>query len=605
MRGDGRPLLRFVTAGSVDDGKSTLIGRLLRDANGVFGDQWEATEKHSAAKGGNAVDFSLLTDGLRAEREQGITIDVAYRYFGTAQRKFILADVPGHEQYTRNMATGASTADAAVLLVDARKGVLRQTCRHAAIAWLLGIRSFVVAVNKMDLAGFEERVFQEICAEFGAFFERLGDARPEFIPCCAPDGDNVVNPSERMAWYEGPSILKCLEGIPIPTRRAGTVLRFPVQMVIRSEDGARYYAGQVASGMVRKDATVVVLSSGRTARVTAIRGAQGEVQSAGAPRSIAIQLDENLDVGRGEVLADPAFPPSALRRFRARLLWMSQAQLGIERPYLVKHTTRYVCGTVVRVAGVIDPATLQRRSADTLTMNELAEVEVETHQPLYVDRYDENRVMGSFIIVEPISNETVAAGMVTGDVPVGYGGLENRATLTRQGMAIWFTGLSSAGKSSISRAVYEKLWARGHKLELLDGDAVRRHLSKGLGFSKEDRDENVRRIGFMAELLTRNGVIAIVAAISPYRAIRQEIRGRIGNFLEVYVNAPLEVLEQRDVKGIYRRCRAGEIRGVTGVDDPYQPPPAPEVECRTDRETLAQSVDKVMRAIEARLGNGF
>ena len=597
---DARPLLRFVTAGSVDDGKSTLIGRLLRDANGVYLDQLEAIEKYPAANGTHAVDFSLLTDGLRAEREQGITIDVAYRYFGTPHRKFILADVPGHEQYTRNMATGASTADAAVLLVDARKGVLSQTCRHAAIAWYMGIRNFVVAVNKMDLVGFEEHVYREIYAEFQSFLQHLGDVVPGFIPCCAPDGDNIVNRSERMPWYEGRSVLEALERIPLPLRSAGSVLRFPVQIVIRSEDGTRYYAGQLASGVVRKNATVLALNSGRTARIIAVRDAGGPVDSAAAPLSIAIQLEEHIDAGRGEVFADPAFPPISSRRFSARLLWMSKAPLVLERPYLVKHTTRYVCGTVVSVVGGIDTGNLTQRSATTVAMNELAEVELETHHPLYVDCYDENRATGSFIIVDPISNETVAAGMITRPVQLQSGPVQSTAAIT-PAMTIWFTGLSSAGKTTISRAVYEKLWAKGYKLELLDGDAIRQHISKDLGFSKEDRDENVRRIGFMAELLSRNGVIAMVAAISPYRIMREEMRARIGNFIEVYVNASLDVVEQRDVKSIYRRCRAGEIHGVSGIDDPYEPPLAPEVECRTDRETLAESTNKVMRVIEARL----
>ena len=598
MAADRRELLRFLTAGSVDDGKSTLIGRLLHDAHAVYRDQFEAAEAASAGRGAPTVDFSLLTDGLRAEREQGNTIDVAYRYFGTRRRKFIVADAPGHEQYTRNMATGASTADVAVLLMDARNGVLPQTHRHAVIAWLMGIRGFAVVVNKMDLVNFREEVFRRICAEFRTFIGRLGPARLEFIPCCAPDGDNIVRRSERTPWYFGPCLLDHLETIPIPTEEASGRLRFPVQYVIRSESGDRYYAGQVASGVLCPGAEMTAMSSGRVVRVSAIRSGSETTQCARPPDSVALRLDQDVDVGRGDILVNPECPPFVSRRFAATLLWMSEAPLGVGRPYLVKHTTRYVCGSAVKLAGVIDPVTLERRASDRLMLNEFAEVEIETHQPLYADVYADNRVTGSFILVEPISNETVAAGMIAGDLasrPTGA----NAAT--SHGLAVWFTGLSSAGKSSISQAVYEKLWAKGHKVELLDGDAIRQHLNKDLGFSKEDRDENIRRIGFMAELLSRNGVIALVAAISPYREVRDEVRARIGNLIEVYVSAPLPVLEQRDVKGIYRRFRAGEIRGVTGIDDPYEPPLSPEVECHTDRETLAQSTEKVIRAVEGRL----
>ena len=558
-----------------------------------------AVSASASAPGG--VDFSLVTDGLRIEREQGITIDVAYRYFATPRRKFIVADSPGHEQYTRNMATGASSASLAVLLMDARKGVLPQTCRHAGIAWLMGIRSFAIVVNKMDLVDFREETFLRIEADFLRFIGQLGHPCLQFIPCCAPQGENVVDRSERTPWYAGPTLLEHLETAPIQGRHNLERLRFPVQSVIRSAgDGERYYAGPVASGIVRNGDTVLAMHSGCTAQVTEIRLGNRPVECAYPPLSVALKLDREVDIGRGDMLADPGRPPVPSGRFAATLLWMSAIPLVPGRPYLVKHTARYVCGSVVRLTGVIDPVTLERRPADTLKLNEFAEVEMETHQPIYADPYIENRVTGAFIVVEPISNETVAAGMFTS-------GLQGRSEASPlpdrragQGMTVWFTGLSSSGKSTISKAVYEKLWAKGHKVELLDGDVVRQHLSKDLGFSKEGRDENIRRIGFMAELLTRNGVIVLVAAISPYREIRQEIRSHIGNFVEVYVNAPLAVVEQRDLTGLYRRCRAGEIHGVTGIDDPYEPPLAPEVECHTDRETLAESTEKVIRAVEER-----
>jgi bifunctional enzyme CysN/CysC len=601
VAGDTRELLRFLTAGSVDDGKSTLIGRLLHDANLIYQDQMAAVRRASAASPGG-VDFSLVTDGLRAEREQGITIDVAYRYFATARRKFIVADAPGHEQYTRNMATGASTAALAVLLIDARKGVKPQTHRHAAIAWMMGIRDFAIVVNKMDLAGFAEEVFRRVEADVSAFLARLGGARAQFIPCCAPRGDNVVYRSEATPWYAGPCLLEHLETTPIAAGRGAERLRFPVQLVIRPDGGERSYGGQVASGALKVGDPVLAMPSGREARIAGVVVGGREVDSAQAPLSVAIRLDRELDLGRGDMLAEPESPPVVSRRFAATLLWMSATPLGVGRPYLVKHTTRYVCASVVRIAGAIDPATLARRPAGALALNEFADVEIEAHQPLYAEPYGENRATGAFIVVEPISNETVGAGMISAAMAGSTQPEAAQAWGAGQGMTLWFTGMTCAGKSTLSKAVYEKLWARGCKVELLDGDVVRQHLSRDLGFSKADRDENIRRLGFMAEVLTRNGVIVLVAAISPYRQTRREMRERIGGFLEVYVHAPLDVLEQRDRNGIYRRCRAGEIHGVSGLDDPYEPPLAAEVECRTDRETLAESVDKVLRAVDERLG---
>ncbi len=585
-----RDLLRFLTAGSVDDGKCTLIGRLLHDSNALYQDQLASVRSVSPNAG---LDFSLFTDGLRAEREQGITIDVAYRYFSTPRRKFILADAPGHEQYTRNMATGASTADLAVLLTDARKGLLPQTHRHAAIAWLLGIRSFAVAINKMDLAGFDESIFRSIETDFRRFAEKLGPLELFFIPTCSLDGDNVVSLSERTPWYRGPSLLEYLETVPIASNLNRQRLRFPVQNVLRAPDEARRYAGQLASGAVSVGAPVTVLPSRQATRIASIRVGSRELESAAPPLSISVALDDDVDIGRGDMLADPEFPPSVDRRFRATVLWMSEHPLEVGRPYLMKHTTRQVCGSVVRLNAVLDPTSLDRRPAETLALNEFGECEIECHQPLYFDPYSENRRTGSFIVIDPISNATLGAGMIDGAMETS-----GVSPQTGAGLTVWFTGLSSACKSTISKAVYEKLWARGYKVEWLDGDAVRQNLSKGLGFSKEDRDENVRRIGFVAELLTRNGVISLVSLISPYRRLRDEVRRRIGNFLEVYVHAPLEVCEQRDVKGLYRRARAGELHGMTGVDDPYEPPLTPDVECRTDQETAAESTAKVVAVVE-------
>jgi bifunctional enzyme CysN/CysC len=586
-------LLRFSTAGSVDDGKSTLIGRLLHDSGGVYEDQLEAAAKASR----NGLELAFLTDGLRAEREQGITIDVAYRYFATKKRKFIIADTPGHEQYTRNMATGASTAHVALVLMDARKGVLPQTVRHAFIAWLLGIRNILVAVNKMDVVGFRQEVFEDIQRRFECIAERLKGARIDFVPVCALDGDNVVRGSERMPWYEGPNVLEYLESVPLEVADDEQPFRMPVQYVIRAE-GGRGYAGQIVSGSVAVGDEVLALPSGRKARVERMPSFHGDLQEAFAPMSPAIWLDDHLDVGRGDMLTDPARPPKSTRAVRAKLVWMSEKESSTTRPYLIKHASQTVCANMVEVISKLNITRLTQQPAEHLRLNDIGVVTIETHRPIFCDAYGQNRQTGSFILIDPITNLTVASGMIeTALEPksarlhiAGHGGL-----------AVWLTGLSSAGKSTLSRAIYERLWARGYRVESLDGDEVRRYLSRDLGFSKEDRDENIRRIGFLAELLSRNGVIALVSAISPYRSIRDEIRGRIPNFLEVYVNAPLNVCEGRDVKGLYRKARAGEITSFTGIDDPYEPPLLPEVECRTDQETVVESADKIIEAIERRI----
>ncbi|HLX45648.1 MAG TPA: adenylyl-sulfate kinase [Bryobacteraceae bacterium] len=590
-------LLRFLTAGSVDDGKSTLMGRLLHDLNAIYQDQLASVRAASPVGSPKGIDFSLVTDGLKAEREQGITIDVAYRYFATPRRRFIVADTPGHEQYTRNMATGASTAGAAVLLVDARKGALSQTYRHAVIAWLLGIRHFAVAVNKMDLVEFREDEFRAIERGFGEFAAKLAGSAVQFIPTCAPDGDNVTRRSSRTPWFRGPSLLEYLETVPVRPASGDQALRLPVQTVLRPSDGSRWYAGEIASGSLRRGDSVTILPSRQAARIIGLRAAGDEVESAVAPLSVSVAFEKEMDIGRGDMLADPGRPPVSTGRIAATVLWMGDDPLEINRPYLLKHTSRYVCASVVRLDAVLDPQTLTRNAADRLAMNEFGEVEIECHHPLYCDPYSENRATGAFILVDPMRNGTLAAGMIR-----GRDAASSAYKPAGHGLTVWFTGLSSAGKTTISRAVHEKLWAMGYKVELLDGDIVRQHLSKDLGFSKEDRDENVRRIGFVAETLTRNGVIVLVSAISPYRAVRDEIRGRIGSFLEVFVNAPLEVCEQRDLKGIYRRARSGELRMVTGVDDPYEAPAAPEVECHTGRETLGESTAKVLRAIEEWFG---
>ena len=589
-------LLRFTTAGSVDDGKSTLIGRLLHDSKSLYEDQIEAVRRVSR----EGLDLAFITDGLRAEREQGITIDVAYRYFSTPRRRFIIADTPGHEQYTRNMATGASTASLAVILIDARKGVLPQTRRHAAISHLLGIRRMVLAVNKMDLMGFREATFAAIRRSFLEFSGRLGPCEIDFIPLSALAGDNVVEQSTRMAWYSGPGLLEYLESAPVETGREREAFRLPVQYVIRDTSGYRAYAGQIAAGDVRPGDELLVLPSRKIARVHSLPSRDGNLERAFAPMPISVTLDDHVDVGRGDMLVDPARPPIAARRIRARVVWMSERPLVLQTAYLIKHTTQTVCAEAVRMVSRLDVETLDELPCEQLRLNEIGTVEFETHRPIFCDPYSTNRATGGFILIDPGTNLTLGAAMIVS----GEEGGETRLIAPaagRRGMTVWLTGLSSAGKSTLGQALYDRLWAMGQKVELLDGDTVRRNLCKGLGFSKEDRNENIRRIGFVADLLTRNGVVVIVCAISPYRAIREEVRRLIGDFVEVYVNAPLAVCEQRDVKGLYRKARNGEIPAFTGVDDPYEPPENPEVECRTDLESPQESIERVMRSLESRL----
>jgi bifunctional enzyme CysN/CysC len=494
-----KDLLRFSTAGSVDDGKSTLIGRLLYDSRNVYEDHVRAVTRNAA------IDFAQLTDGLRAEREQGITIDVAYRYFSSAKRKFIIADTPGHEQYTRNMATGASTADVAIVLVDARKGILDQTRRHACINALLGIPVVIAAINKMDLVGFRQDVFEAICRTFRGFVERLGECHVDFIPVCALAGDNVVERSANTPWYTGANLLEYLETVALRSEAAEGPFRFPVQTVLRHASDFRSVAGTVARGQVRAGDAVMVLPSKQIVGVHSIPTRDGALERAYAPMSVSLVLDEHVDAGRGDMLADPADPPEAARRIEARVVWMADKPLAPQTPYLIKHTTQIVCAEIVRVLARLDLETLDELPADELRLNEIGRVELEMHRPIYCDSYAQNRATGSFIVIDPVTNLTLGAGMIE-RAQDGEPRRPSASASGRKGLTVWFTGLSSSGKSTLSQALYERLWAMGHKVEMLDGDTVRRNLCKDLGFSKQDRDENIRRIGFVADLLTRNGV---------------------------------------------------------------------------------------------------
>jgi len=592
----------------VDDGKSTLIGRLLHDSGAVYEDELASLVKISSAKG-SPFDPSLITDGLKAEREQGITIDVAYRYFSTPRRRFIIADVPGHEQYTRNMVTGASTADAAVVLIDARKGVLPQTRRHTYIAWLLGIRTIIVAMNKMDLVGFDQERFERIRESFTRFAASLHLERLHFIPMSALNGDNVISRSQHTPWYQGLSLLETLEWVHVPEDQVQRHFRFPVQTVIRANRDFRGYAGRIASGRIRQDEGVLILPSQTPATVASIANYKREMRDAFAPMSVVVSLKEHIDLGRGDMLCDIKNPPQLTKRFHAQLIWMSTSRLRVNEPYLIKHTTQTACMTVVRLRHKIDIHSLDRLSAETLELNEIGEAEIETHKPIFCDAYCDNRSTGNFIVIDPVHNTTLAAGIITQPKIEQRTDTELRTSFSGfsgedSGLTVWLTGLSGAGKTTINEAVYTELLARGIRAEVLDGDIVRKHLSRELGFSRVERDENIRRIGFVAQLLARNGVVALVSAISPYRGVREEIRAGVGNFLEVFVNAPLDVCERRDPKGLYKKVRAGEISGFTGVDDPYEPPLSPEVECRTDLENIKESVDKVLSAILGRFAAG-
>jgi bifunctional enzyme CysN/CysC len=628
-------LLRFATAGSVDDGKSTLIGRLLYDSKQIFADQLEHVAQTSERMGHDFLDLSLLTDGLRAEREQGITIDVAYRYFATAQRRFIIADTPGHEQYTRNMVTGASTADLVIVLIDARKGVVAQSRRHAFIASLLQIPHLVVCVNKMDLLAYDEEVFDSIVDEFERFAARLDIQDVTFIPISALRGDNVVERSDAMPWYQGPPLLYHLEHVHIASDRNLIDMRFPVQWVIRprSAGGADYraYAGQVAGGIVRPGDEVVVLPGGQHTTVTAIDTFDGPVQEAFPPMSVALRLADDVDVGRGSTIARPHNQPEVASGFESLLCWMSECPLDPRRRYLVKHTTRTAAVGALEVRYRIDVDTLHRdERASALELNDLGRVRVELAAPLVFDSYRRNRATGSLIVIDEATNETVAAGVILDaeaeagvQDAIGADGLETKterspnvrwqgASMTRQqrwealnctGATVWLTGLPAAGKSTIGRAVEERLVAAGRPAYLLDGDNLRHGLNGDLGFDETARAENVRRTAHVARLLAECGAVALVSLVSPYAADRELAAALHAaedlRFLEVFVSAPLEQCEERDPKGLYARARAGELPGMTGVGAPYEEPTQPDLVLRTCEEGIVTAVERVLQALGA------
>ena len=607
-------LLRLATAGSVDDGKSTLIGRLLYDSKAVMEDQWASVERASEERGHEYTDLALVTDGLRAEREQGITIDVAYRYFATPKRKFIIADTPGHIQYTRNMVTGASTAQLVIVLVDARHGLLEQSRRHAFLASLLGIQHIVLAVNKMDLIDWDKAKFEEIRDEFHAFAARLDVQDVATIPMSALHGDNVVTKSDRTPWYEGPALLSHLEEVYIAGDRNMVDVRFPVQYVIRphtrEHQDHRSYAGTVASGVMRPGDEVVVLPIGKTTTIASIEGPNGPVEEAFSPMAVSVSLTDEIDISRGDLIARTNNQPRVTQEFDATVCWMADAAaLEPGRDYIIKHTTRTTRAKVTALDYRLDVNTLHRdKTASAQKLNELGRITLRTQVPLLLDEYTRNASTGSFILIDPNTNGTVAAGMVLRDISAQAASpntVRHKSLVTTEdrprGKTLWLTGLSGAGKSSVAMLVERKLLEKGVPAYVLDGDNLRHGLNADLGFSMADRAENLRRLAHVATLLADSGQVVLVPAISPlseHRELARQVHADAGfEFFEVFCDTPIEECERRDAKGLYAKARAGEITHFTGIDSPYQRPKNPDVRLTPDRslDEMAQSVIDVLQ----------
>ena len=669
-RHETKDLLRFLTCGSVDDGKSTLIGRLLYDSHMIYEDQLEKVTKDSKIYGTTDEDFdpALLTDGLKAEREQGITIDVAYRYFSTDKRKFIIADTPGHEQYTRNMATGASTCDLAVILIDARYGVITQTKRHSFICSLLGIKHVIVAVNKMDLVDWSEETFEQIKSDYNVFVSRLNFSDIHFIPMSALKGDNVVERSENLDWYDGSTFLHHLEGVNISSDRNLVDMRFPIQYVLRPNLDFRGFSGTLASGVVRVGDEVASLPSRQESRIKAIYGPDGEIQEAFAPMAITVTLEDEIDVSRGNMLVPVKNVPHIGNEFEAMVVWMHEDIAKPGKNYLIKHTSSMVPGVLSEIRYKVDVNTMRRAATPdvggkedvecgkpdehlppsptshsphstsnnhsnevALHLNEIGRCHITLHRPIAFDPYDRNRSTGAFIIVDRLTNATVAAGMIVDRVvsksrhqksPVSQNIVrsdslvsteERQNLLGQKGATIWLTGLSGSGKSTIAQQLEKELISQGHLCYILDGDNVRHGLNRDLGFSMEDRKENIRRIAEVARLMNEAGVIVITSFISPYRDDRAEARaiiegaagttsheGEADRFIEVFIDTPLEVCEQRDPKGLYKKARSGEIQQFTGISDPYEAPRNAEVTILTEKLTPEAATEWIVSDLRER-----
>jgi bifunctional enzyme CysN/CysC len=603
-----KTLLRFITCGSVDDGKSTLIGRLLYDSKLIFEDQLAALEADSKRLGtqGEELDFALLVDGLAAEREQGITIDVAYRFFATDKRKFIVADTPGHEQYTRNMVTGASTADLAVILIDARKGVLTQTKRHSYLAQLIGIRNIVVAVNKMDLVGYDPSVFEKIVSDYGALASSIGIDHFEAIPMSAFKGDNVITRSEQMPWYSGPALLPLLEAVEVDaTALQERPLRMPVQWVNRPNLDFRGFSGLLVSGSVKPGDAVRVLPSGKTTRVKHIVTMGGALEEAVAGQSVTLTLTDEVDCSRGDVIVDARSPLQVADQFQSTLVWMDESDMLPGRSYWLKIGAQTVSAMVHAPKYQISVDTMDRLAARTLELNAIGVANVVTDRPIPFEPYAENKSLGSFILIDKMTNATVGAGMIHFALRraqnVHWQAFEitrdHHARVKQQRPAVvWLTGLSGAGKSLIANLVETKLASLHKHTFLLDGDNVRHGLNKDLGFTEVDRIENIRRVGEVAKLMTDAGLIVITAFISPFRSERELVRQMLpaGEFFEVFVDTPLEVAEARDVKGLYKKARSGQLKNFTGIDSPYEPPENPELRIETLKTSPTEAAEQIV-----------
>jgi bifunctional enzyme CysN/CysC len=607
---DSRDQLRFLTCGSVDDGKSTLIGRLLHDSKMIYEDQLTALQRDSARHGttGDDIDFALLVDGLEAEREQGITIDVAYRFFNTPRRSFMVADTPGHEQYTRNMATGASNAQLAIILVDARKGVLVQTRRHSFICSLLGIRHVVLAVNKMDLVGYDRDVFDRIVRDYESFAAGLGFTSIAAIPISARFGDNIINRSAHAGWYDGLCLLDTLERIDIRPEQAGQPFRFPVQWVNRPNPDFRGYAGTVVSGRIAAGDEIVVAASGRTTRISRIVTADGDQAAAEAGEAVTLTLQDEIDVGRGDVLARPTERPDVADQFAAHLIWMDADQMDPGRNYIFRIGTQSVTGSITTIKHRIDVNTRDHLAATTLGLNEIGFCNVAVAFPVAFDPYEANHRTGSFIVIDRYTNRTIAAGMIAFPLrratniawqPLTIGRTERATQKQQKPCIVWFTGLSGAGKSTIANILDQKLFALGRHTMLLDGDNVRHGLNRDLGFTEADRVENIRRAGEVAKLMVDGGLIVICSFISPYRAEREMVRALVGDgeFIEVFVDTPIEECVRRDTKGVYSWAKAGMIKNFTCIDAPYEAPDQHVIRLDTVGRPPEQLADEIIELL--------
>jgi bifunctional enzyme CysN/CysC len=606
-----KQLLRFITCGSVDDGKSTLIGRLLYESKLIYEDQLAAVHNDSAKMGtqGGGLDLALLVDGLAAEREQGITIDVAYRYFSTQKRKFIVADTPGHEQYTRNMATGASTATAAIVLLDARKGVLNQTRRHTYICSLLGIRHLVFAINKMDLVDFSQTVFDEIRQAVHQLTQRVGAPEGICIPLSALKGDNVVERSSSMPWYDGVPLLELLETLPVDDQTLTKPFRLPVQWVNRPSPEFRGFSGCIASGTIRRGDEIIVLPSAKRSKVADILGADGSLEQAIAGQSVTITLTDEVDVSRGDVLSEVTARPTVADQFRATIVWMHEEPMLPGRPYLLKIGTSTVTVSIGEPRHKMNINTLEELAARTLELNDIGVCNISVDRPIAFEPYKENRDMGGFIVIDRLTNNTVGAGMLEFSLwrseNVHWQALDvnkqARAVLKHQRPCIiWFTGLSGSGKSTIANALEKRLHAGGHHTYILDGDNVRHGLNRDLGFTDADRVENIRRVVEVSKLMVDAGLIVIVSFISPFRSERLMAREAVesGEFIEVYVDTPIGEAERRDPKGLYEKARQGKLKHFTGIDSPYEPPENPELTIDTLKHVPEQSVELIWQKLK-------